>query len=99
MKRIYLLIVIVSFGLRVSAGEDSTFLSRKIDTLSITINARIDTLSKGIEPLKDTIRKIVNDQLIVDASALDSARKFPDSVLYKTYLFSKKSQCHGQEYH
>jgi hypothetical protein len=50
----------------------------------------IDTLNKTVYFVKDTVNKIVNNQLIVDQSMLDSAKKFPDKILYQTYFFDKK---------
>jgi hypothetical protein len=93
MKRICLCVSILIFSLQLSAQDSLQRLHNKMDSLAgsiDTVKKQVTRIDTSIQPLRDTIRKIVNDQLIVGASVLDSARKFPDSVLYKTYLFDKK---------
>ena len=94
MKKIFLSIFILVAGLNLSAQQDSInkALENKLIALSDSlskIKAKLTQVDTSIQPLKDTINKIVNDQLIIDASALDSAQKFSKEVLYKTYLFNK----------
>jgi len=98
MKKIYLFLFISSsLYLRISAqGPKDTLLHllNQVDSINRNISAiktTGDTLNKTVDFLRDTVNKIVNKQLIVDGSALDSAQKFPKEVLYKTYLFSKKN--------
>jgi hypothetical protein len=93
MKKICLLLFIEIFGLRLSAQDSLQALEKKIESVGSkidTIKTRLNAIDTSIEPLKDTIRDIVSGRLIIDASALDSARKYPEKVLYKTYLFDKE---------
>src|SRR4030095_9198941 len=95
MKKIFLSIFVIVAGLNLSAQADS---ADKAQTDSINkalerigkIETKISQVDTSIQPLRDTINKIIKGQLIVDASALDSAQKFPKEILYKTYLFDKQ---------
>jgi hypothetical protein len=83
----------VALAMQLSAQDTLQTLMNKMNSIAgsiDTVKEKLTEIDTSIGPLKDTIRKIVNNQLIVDASVLDSARKFPRQVLYKTYLFDKK---------
>ena len=85
----------MSIGLNLPAQQDSInkALESKLTAVSDSlgkIKTKLTQVDTSIQPLKDTINKIVNDQLIVDHSQLDSAQKFPKQILYKTYFFDKQ---------
>ena len=93
MKKFYLFYFIATLSsFRTSAQDTLKELIKQVDTINRNISAMktsIDTLNKRVEFVSDTVHKIVNDQLIVDQSMLDSAKKFPVKVLYQTYFFDK----------
>jgi|SRR5688572_16272444 len=95
MKNICLFILAITTATLLSAQPKDTLqeLSNKLDTITKNVNnltSKVADVDSSLIPLKDTIYKIVNDQLIVDQSMLDSAKKFPEKILYQTYFFDKK---------
>lgn len=95
MKKICSFILAITTATLLSAQPKDTLqeLSNKLDTITKSVNnltSKIANVDSSLKPLKDTINKIVNDQLIVDHSQLDSAQKFPKQILYKTYFFDKQ---------
>ncbi len=91
MKKIYLFFFIATLlGLKISAQEKDTLqeLRKTIDSLKQNIS-EIKTNEGALNKKVDSVNEKVNEQLVIDASGLDSARKNPDSVLYKTYIFNK----------
>jgi hypothetical protein len=93
MKKICLFILALTTATLLFAQKDTLQeLNSKLDSISKNVNrieSKVADVDSTLKPLKDTINKIVNDQLIVDQSMLDSAKKFPKETLYKTYFFGK----------
>lgn len=93
MKKIYLFIITLTSATLLFAQKDTLQeLNAKLDSISKNVNnlqSKVIAVDSSLKPLKDTINKIVTDQLIVDQSMLDSAKKFPKEVLYPTYILKK----------
>ena len=95
MKKIFFsfFILVTTQNLSAQADSSTKALENKLTAISDSLSkmkTRVNQIDTSIQPLKDTINKIVNDQLIVDQSMLDSAIKFPKKTLYQTYFFDKQ---------
>ena len=92
MKKICLFVFIASLGYLTGSAQtlqDTLKQLRKdLDSINQNVN-QIKTNEATLNKKVDSVKQRVNEQLIIDGSGLDSARKNPDSVLYKTYIFNK----------
>ena len=86
MKNIFLLILLLIIASGIYSQNDSL---QNLQTQLTDVKSKLGKTDSSVQKINDTLHHAINNQLIVDASALDSAKKYPLDVLYKNYLLAK----------
>ena len=87
MKKLIFLPFLFGFCSILNASEDTASIKTELANLKNQVTGITDSVSK----LANKVDTLYKEQIMIDASALDSARKHPEISLYKNYLFAQKS--------
>ncbi len=91
LSLLILLLVCSTLEIYSQAVSDSLRID-SVEAALRSVKSKVASTDTSVKNLSNHVDSAINNKIIIDQDALDSAKKFPGKVLYATYLFRKGHQ-------